>query len=206
VYNQDGATLGAADRLITNIPELDDTFNGVEFTAVRRMTGRWQLVGGLTIGKDEGVYDRGLNDDFYNPNLNINRVDSIISMDSTYVGKLIGTYVLPAHVTVSTNLRYFTGQPVVKEYTVRGLNQGTVSLLAEPRGATRLDDVTLWDLRGSKVFRFSGRRQIEVMLDAFNLLNQSAKTVINTNAGPTFGSPIAILPPRVLRLGARVNF
>jgi Carboxypeptidase regulatory-like domain len=206
VYNQDGATLGAADRLITNIPELDDTFNGVEFTAVRRMTGRWQLVGGLTIGKDEGVYDRGLNDDFYNPNLNVNRVDSIISMDSTYVGKLIGTYVLPAHVTVSTNLRYFTGQPVVKQYTVRGLNQGTVSLLAEPRGATRLDDVTLWDLRGSKVFRFSGRRQIEVMLDAFNLLNQSAKTVINTNAGPTFGSPIAILPPRVLRLGARVNF
>jgi hypothetical protein len=206
VYNQDRATLGAADRLITNIPELDDTFNGVEFTAVRRMTGRWQLVAGLTIGKDEGVYDRGLNDDFYNPNLNVNRADSIISMDSTYVGKFIGTYVLPAQVTVSTNLRYFTGQPVMKQYTVRGLNQGTVSLLAEPRGATRLDDVTLWDLRGSKVFRFSGRRQIEVMLDAFNLLNQSAKTVINTNAGPTFGNPIAILPPRVLRLGARVNF
>jgi len=66
--------------------------------------------------------------------------------------------------------------------------------------------VTLCALRGSKVVRFSGRRQIEVMRDAIHLLNQSAKTVINTNAGPTFGSPIAILPPRVLRLGARVNF
>jgi hypothetical protein len=205
VYNQDRATLGAADRLITNIAGLDDTYNGVEFTATRRMTGRWQLLGGLTIGSDKGVYDRGLNDDFNNPNQNLNREHSLISMDSTYVGKLIGTYVLPAQVTVSTNLRYFTGQPVLKQITVRGLNQGTVSVLAEPRGETRLDDVTLWDVRLSKVFRFGGRRQLEAMLDVFNLLNQSATTVINTNVGP-FGTPISILPPRVARLGARVMF
>jgi Carboxypeptidase regulatory-like domain len=206
VYNQAPSTLGAADRLITNVAGLDDTYNGVEFTATRRMTDRWQLVGGLTIGKNDGVYDRGLNDDFNNPNLNLNREDSIISQDSTYVVKLIGTYILPAQVKVSTNLRYFTGQPVLKQITVRGLNQGTVSVLAEPRGRTRLDDVTLWDLRASKLWRFSGQRQFEVMADVFNLLNQSAKTVINTNVGPLFGSPIAILPPRVARLGARVAF
>jgi hypothetical protein len=152
------------------------------------------------------VYDRGLNDDFNNPNLNLNRDDSLISMDSTYVAKLIGTYVFPARVTVSTNLRYFTGQPALKQITVRGLNQGTVSVLAEPRGKTRLDDVTLWDIRGSKVWRFAGQRQFEVMVDVFNLLNQSATTVINTNVGPLFGSPISILPPRVARLGARVMF
>jgi len=206
VYNQDRATLGIADRLITNVPGLDDTYNGVEFTATRRMTGRWQLVGGLTIGKDQGVYDRGLDDDFNNPNLNVNRADSIIGQDSTRIVKLIGTYVFPARVTVSTNLRYFTGQPVLKQITVRGLNQGTVSVLAEPRGDTRLDDVTLWDVRASKVFRFAARRQVEVMVDAFNLLNRSAKTVINTNVGPLFGNPIAILPPRVARLGVRVVF
>src|SRR5262249_40230326 len=120
--------------------------------------------------------------------------------------KLVGTYVLPTHVTVSTNLRYFTGQPVMKQITVRGLTQGTVSLLAEPRGRTRLDDVTLWDVRASKVFRFEGRREVEVMAHVFNLLNQSATTVINTNVGSLFGSPISILPPRVARLGARVIF
>ncbi len=206
VYNQDPATLGAADRLITNIAGLEDTYNGIELTVMRRMTGRWQLVGGLTIGEDEGVFDRQLNDDFNNPNFNLNREGSIISQDSTYIGKLIGTYVLPARITISTNLRYFTGQPVMKQITVRGLNQGTVSVLAEPRGTTRLDDVTLWDLRGSKVFRFSDRGQFEVMVDVFNLLNQSAKTVINPNVGPLFGSPISILPPRVARLGARVTF
>lgn len=205
-YNQSRTTLGLANRLITNVPGLEDTYNGVEVTATRRMTGRWQLLGGLTIGRDRGVYDSGLNDDFNNPNLNVNRADSIISMDSTVAGKLAATYVLPFQINLSTNLRRFTGQPVTKLVTLRGLNQGTVSQLAEPRGRTRLDDVTLWDVRASKVFRLSARRELELMIDAFNLLNQSAKTAINANVGPLFGNPIAILPPRVARVGAHVRF
>jgi len=44
------------------------------------------------------------------------------------------------------------------------------------------------------------------MIDVFNVLNQGANTVINTNAGPTFGRPVQILPPRIARLGARVKF
>ncbi|OLC45895.1 MAG: hypothetical protein AUH43_15095 [Acidobacteria bacterium 13_1_40CM_65_14] len=205
-YNQDRATLGRADRLITNIPGLQDTYNGVEVTVSKRMTRNWQLLGGLTIGKDEGLYDRGLNDDFNNPNLNINREPARISLDSTYVGKLVGTYVFPRQVTISTNLRYFTGQPVLKNIPLRGLNQGTVTILAEPRGATRLDDVTLWDVRGSKRFRFGGARELELMVDVFNLLNQSANTAIINNVGSLFGRPTSILPPRVARLGARVTF
>ena len=116
-----------------------------------------------------------------------------------------GTYVFPYKITLSTNVRYFTGQPVLKNVQLRGLNQGNVTVLAEPRGRTRLDDVTLWDVRVSKVVR-SGRRELEVMVDAFNLLNQSAKTAINTNVGPLFGRPISILPPRIARLGARLSF
>jgi hypothetical protein len=207
VFNQDRATLGRADRLITNVPGLRDTYNGVEISATKRMADRWQLLAGLTIGKGEGLFDRGLNDDHNNPNLNLNRENAIVGMDSTYVGKIVGTYIFPREITFSTNLRYFTGQPVLKQITVRGLNQGTVSVLAEPRGETRLDNVTLWDIRASKIFSFSdGRREIEVMVDVFNLLNQDARTVINTNLGPVFGRPIAILPPRVARLGFRVAF
>lgn len=205
VFNQDRATLGLADRLITNVAGLEDTYNGVEFTATKRMANRWQLVAGLTVGRDKGVFDSGLNDDFNNPNLNINRNGSIIGQDSTWIGKLIGTYVLPRDFTVSTNLRYFTGQPVVPQITVRGLNQGTVGVRSQPVGAVRLDNVTLWDLRGSKVFTI-GRYRLEAIVDAFNLLNQSAKTVINTNVGPLFGNPIAILPPRVARLGLTFRF
>jgi hypothetical protein len=55
------------------------------------------------------------------------------------------------------------------------------------------------------VFRLGGNR-LEAMVDVFNLLNQSARTVVNGNVGPTFGRPIAILPPRVARLGVRFTF
>ena len=205
-YNQDRSTLGRADRLITNIPGLQDTYNGVELTMSKRMTRNWQLLGGLTIGKDEGRFDRGLNDDFNNPNLNINREDARISLDSTYIGKVVGTYVFPRQVTFSMNMRYFTGQPVLKNVPLRGLNQGTVTILAEPRGVTRLDNVTLWDVRGSKRFRFGASRELELMVDVFNLLNQSADTAIINNVGSLFGRPTSILPPRVARLGARFAF
>jgi hypothetical protein len=205
-FNQAPGTLGRADRVITNIPGLEDTYNGVELTVTKRMADRWQLLGGLTIGRDEGVYDRGLNDDFNDPNLNTNREDSRIGQDSTYIGKLVGTYVLPRAINVSTNLRYFTGQPVLKQLTLRGLNQGTVSILAEPRGRTRLDNVTLWDLRVSKAFTFGGGYRLEAAVDVFNLLNQAAATIINQNVGATFGRPIQILPPRVARLGLMFAF
>ena len=204
--NQDRSTLGQASRVITNIDGLEDTYNGVEFSATKRMADNWQLLAGLTIGHDRGLYDRGLNDDFNNPNLNVNRQDAIIGQDSTYIGKLAGTYVLPHEYTLSTNLRYFTGQPVLKQVTLRGLNQGTVSILAATPGDFRLDNVTLWDVRGSKRFRRAKGVELEVMVDVFNLLNQGANTVVNPNAGATFGRPVQILPPRIARLGARFTF
>jgi hypothetical protein len=94
---------------------------------------------------------------------------------------------------------------VAQQVTVRGLNQGTVSVLAQPVGTVRLDNVTLWDLRGSKIFTV-GRYRMEATIDLFNLLNQSSRTVINANVGPLFGQPIAILPPRIARLGLKFTF
>jgi hypothetical protein len=49
-------------------------------------------------------------------------------------------------------------------------------------------------------------RELEAIVDVFNLLNQDARTVINATVGPLFGRPIAILPPRVARLGLRFAF
>ena len=206
VYNQDGARLGLADRIITNIPDLGNTYNGVEFSVTRPLANRWALLAGFTIGKSEGLYDRGLDDDFNNPNLNINRDNSIIGQDSTHIAKILGTYILPKDFTVSTNLRYFTGQPIEKVVTVRGLNQGTVTVLDEPRGRTRLDNVMIWDVRASRIFIAGRNIEIEPMLDVFNLLNDAPKTNIINQVGPRFGLPLAILAPRIARLGLRVTF
>jgi hypothetical protein len=61
-------------------------------------------------------------------------------------------------------------------------------------------------VRGAKIFRLTQGRQLEIMADVFNVLNQNARTIINTNAGPLFGNPIAILSPMVARLGVRFAF
>ena len=205
-YNQDRATIGLARRIITNIDGLQNDYNGIEVQVAKRMDNRWQLVGSFSAGNTEGVYDSGLGDDFNNPNRNVNREGAKIDKDSTYIAKVIGTYIFPRDFTASTNFRYTTGQPVLENIIVRGLNQGTETILQNPRGTTRLDNVTLWDVRLSKVFRFEPGMSLELALDVFNLLNESAKTVINQNVGPTFGNPIAILPPRVARLGVVWRF
>jgi hypothetical protein len=205
-YNQDPETLGLADRVITNQDGLENNYNGVEIRFDKRMDDHWQLLASLSIGSTEGTYDRGLGDDFNDPNLNINRNNAKIDKDSTYAGKIIGTYVFPHEITASTNFRYTTGQPALENIQIRDLNQGLVTILQNPRGNTRLDNVTLWDVRLSKVFRWGQTMSFEAMFDVFNLLNQASKTVINQNVGPTFGNPIAILPPRVVRLGVVFRF
>jgi hypothetical protein len=114
--------------------------------------------------------------------------------------------VFPYEFTASTNFRYTTGQPVLENIQITDLNQGLVTILQNPRGNTRLDNVTLWDVRLSKIFRWGQSTSFEAVFDVFNLLNQASRTVINQNVGPTFGNPIAILPPRVVRLGVVFRF
>ncbi len=205
VFNQDPDTIGQADRIITNIEGLQNNYNGVEFNLTKRMADRWQLVAGYTVGKGEGIFVRGLNDDFNDPNDNINRAGSIINQDSTHIVKIIGTYLFPKDFTLSTNFRYFTGQPVEKQVRVTGLNQGSITVLDEPRGRTRLDNVDIWDLRLSKIFR-ADRFQFEAMVDFFNLLNSSPATAVINDVGPLFQQPLGILAPRIARLGVRFSF
>ena len=147
-FDQDPNTLGLADFVVSNIDGLENDYNGVEFTFTKRMADKWQLVAGYTVGKGEGLYfnRRISQENFNNPNLNINRENAIINEDSTHIVKVIGTYMLPRDFSFSTNLKYFTGQPLLETLRVP-LNQGRETFSARPRGETRLQNVTLWDIR-----------------------------------------------------------
>ena len=136
--------------------------------------------------------------------MNINREGAIINQDSTHIVKIIGTYLLPGDFSLSTNLKYFTGQPLLETLRVR-LNQGRQTISARPRGESRLDNVTLWDIRFSKIFHI-GEARLEATVDVFNLLNQDSATNINTTLGSRFGQISQILPPRVARVGLMWRF
>src|SRR5262249_23015011 len=78
VYNQDPATRTLLRNVVTTIPDLEQTYNGVEFQVNTRLP-RATVFGGLTIGRDHGDQDTtsscsGCGNDFNNPNNRINNV------------------------------------------------------------------------------------------------------------------------------------
>ena len=63
VYNLAPAFNGLQNNIRDNEPYLDTEYNGIEFTANKRFSRNWQMVAGLTIGKNKG----GLNSGGTNP-------------------------------------------------------------------------------------------------------------------------------------------
>ena len=65
VYNQDPALRGRIDNLWNNDPEMDSTYNGGDITLNKRLSNRWMMTGGVSIGKNVGYVGVA---DLNNPN------------------------------------------------------------------------------------------------------------------------------------------
>ena len=228
VFNQARETLGMNRLLITN-PDFRSTFRGLELVAQRRFANGWQWLtsfaaadqdlnaasvtavaaGGSAEQEASGLSVTG--SPFLNPNLRINNTGGPGFYDRTYSFKASGSYALPWEIMVSGVFKAQTGTPWNRVVTVGNtlggipLNQGNVSVYAEPRGERRFPAVRVLDLRASKAFRF-GQQRLEGMLDLFNVTNANTITSINGQTGARFGAPLAILGPRVLRFGVRYSF
>lgn len=213
VYNQDPATRGRVDFLLTNFKELDSEYNGVDITFTKRMSDRWQLLGGLTIGRERGAFRGDLVygfDDLNNPNFNINR-KGIVGNDSPYIFKLAGTYQLPWGFEISGNFQHFTGYPLRRIFTVTrthipDLTQVSQAIDLVERGTVRLPNVNLLDLRISRIFAIGENWRIEPALDIFNVGNVATTTAEIEAVGVALGQPTVIVAPRLFKLGVKVNF
>ena len=86
-YNLLPAFNGLQDNVFDNEDVLGTTFNGVEISASKRLRDRWQLLAGLTLGKNEGgVLTGDLND----PNNALNFPEGIEGTDSAYAFRVSG--------------------------------------------------------------------------------------------------------------------
>ena len=70
------------------------------------------------------------------------------------------------------------------------LTRSTQTVFLSDRGDERYPNVTLIDLRLSRVFHFSGNRRIEPTFDIFNLGNASTVTTLTT-AVPATGVDVS---------------
>jgi hypothetical protein len=205
------ASLASADQTIRdNRSELDTEYKGIEFTATKRFSSRWQMQAGFTIGKNEGGFGGA---DLNDPNLT-RFPRGIIGNDSERAFRLSGSYRLPGDVNLAGSMLANNGYPYVSTYSLSRataatqgitLTRATQTITLSERGDERLPNVTMIDLRLSRPFRF-GSRSFQPTIDFFNVTNTDTRDNQNSTIGASYLLPTSILSPRIIRIGFSLNF
>jgi hypothetical protein len=222
VYNIPLALVSAQNIVRNNEPYLDTEYKGAEITASKRFTSRWQMVAGLTFGKNEGGINstnpngsgQETGNDLNDPN-NTTVTRGVVGNDSEVAFRLSGSYRLPWDLNLAGSLLSNTGYPEVTTFQVTSaaaaaqgvtMTRGSQTLPLSVRGDERRPNVTMVDLRISRAFSIGGGRKIVPQADFFNIGN--ASTVVNRTVavGPAYLTPVEILAPRIIRVGFSLDF
>jgi hypothetical protein len=176
------------------------------------MSNRWSLLASWGITKS---FDNGnsaylgnsvrANSLPANPNDKINTDDGRHEY-SRQNAKLAGTYQTPWwKIAISPMLRYQQGFPFGRTFA-SNLSYGSVRFLAEPFGTRRQDHIVITDLRIEKEFTFSSGRDVSAFFDVYNLFNGNPAQNLQWSSGTAFNRPLSIVPPRLARIGVKLNF
>jgi hypothetical protein len=150
---------------------------------------------------------------FLDPNTSIHAVGRTF-VDRAYVAKMQASYRLPAAlggIEVASLADYLDGLVFARRLLITGLPQGpflvATTVRGSPEGGNRAQYVINWDLRLSKQFRLPVGRLI-VMADVLNVINAGKRLQEYDLSGPSFNLrlPVAIQPPRFVRMGFQYEF
>jgi hypothetical protein len=217
-------------NVTTNVPGFEATYKTTEVSLQKRHADRWSLVASFsytwtqefarsyygnnfgTVGSGASLYG-GNSAGGASPNSPNDRTHNDFT---TWAFKLHGTYDAPWGVRVTPVLKSQSGQPYGRIVNAV-LNYGAQPILVEPIGTRRQDTVTTVDLRAEKRIDLKGRARAGLFLDVFNLLNSNVATNIRWTTGrlpvgtanqtiPSFGTPTSILPPRIAKVGLKLDW
>ena len=133
--------------------------------------------------------------------------------------KLSGAYTLPWYdVQLSGFLQNLPGVPILATWNAPasaiepslgrplagGARSAEVHLIAP--GTLFADRLNQLDIRVSKIFRFDADRELRLMLDAYNMLNDNAPLAINDTYGPQWQVPLNVLLARFVKFGAQLTW
>jgi hypothetical protein len=189
----------------------------MDFTVTKRMSNRWSLVASYYYNWDrDRVFVQTPNEERF--------ADQTIK---NWNAKVFGTYQAPWGIVATASVRHQSGTPISRDVVAQGqpgqniTATGTGAYEAEPNGAYRTDNVTVFDAKIERRFRFGGRT-LSAFVDAFNIANTNAADIGQQSSivgRPTvtladgsrvqvqgFLRPTAIVPPRIFRFGARLAF
>jgi len=203
VYNLDDDKVGVIDYYITQQKGYKTSFRGLEFVLTKKYADKWQLMASVTYGKTnvklpiEAVNNpnnREFNDDV--PQWN----------DSPLIVKVVGSWELPWGFTIGGFFNYRSGLPSQRYFSYPGLNQGRINVETQKYGSERYPNLTVIDLRLSKIFRFGKYGMLELMADLFNTFNSVTTLDWDEESWEGYQSIYTVLAPRILRLGIKWSF
>ncbi len=218
-YSYYDRTLPGSRTLITNDPTSSQTYKGLEITATKRFSQKWQMLGGYTYSKSEirGQSVGTSPNDFLN-------TQGVIFNDRPHQFKVSGSYMLPYDISLGANYRYQSGPPLSRQISSPlSFGGGSTTINVEPPGAHRVDALSTGDIQASKTFRMAGQNDFEINLAIFNVANASTAWELRSLTGrlnvreagdpngqvnniQQFLSPSQILAPRIIRFGFAFRF
>ena len=207
-----------SQNILTMLPTFNRSYNGVEASATKRMANHWMLNTSFSYNSTIEHYGDG---DFQNPN-NIDKRNGAqyapvtsgsgignVFLNAKWQYKLSGLYQLPYLVNLSAfyNARQgYPWQPAVQVLTSLPNGGGQPTMILDPIGDVRLPNFQNLDLHVERPISF-GNTHFVPSMDIFNVTNNNTIQAIRGNQNANNANFIqAIVAPRVLRFGVRVNW
>ena len=203
VYSLNEDKLGVIDYYVTTQEGYKESYRGVEFVLRKKFSHKWLAQASVTYGRSNVKRPiTAVND----PNNRVFNDDVVAWNDTPWIVKIIGSYELPFGITIGGFFNFRSGMPTQRYYYYPDVNQAAVNLEFEKFGTNRYPNLTIIDLRLSKVFRTNKIGTFELMADVFNTINAYTTLDWDTESWSGYHSIYNVLAPRIFRLGLKWQF
>jgi outer membrane receptor protein involved in Fe transport len=223
VYNR---TSPSAQSLfeVVNRTDFNQDFKSAIVQINKRLSNSWQALASYTYQNSQaygsGTISGNTQQDFSSlsstggfgrtPNDLVNAYGPTATNSPNSI-KLSTTYNAPLDFTLGLRYSYEQGRPYGPLFIARGLSQGSVTVLSEPRGTFTLPATNDFQIRIDKAFKLTAAQRIRLSLDIFNVFNSATVLTLQNNvsqatAANPFGQTLTIVRPRTLQISARYQF
>jgi len=208
---------------MTKRPDYHERYWGVELNLRKRLTNRWMMDASFTYQDHRVFYPT--RDSYMDPtnHLPVEMLDgkpmayqaagsgsSDVYMNSRWIAKLSGLYQLPYGFVVSGTFSAregFISPTFGEDYAYVNYNFDSPVAWTEAFGLKRDPNVYLLNVRLEKRFDLRRYGALYLSVDGFNIFNSNVRLARLRNvSADNYDQTLAIMSPRIFRLGVRLQF
>ena len=212
VFNRTSAA-GAVRVGPTNRDDFRQNYDSFVLQAYKRLSRSWQLQGSYQWEISKGFSTAAVSSTQSGPGTFGSDPNQLINAygrfptDSTHSFRVSSTVELPWDLQFAIREVFESGRPYGRTVTVRGLSQGNVTVIAQPRGDFELPSRNDLGIRIGKDLPLTAGRLLRLSLDVQNIFNSDTPLSLAINSSQaTYGETTGISSPRRALLGIRFSF